>query len=88
MTASFEIILVPTIMIMVGILTFAFELIVYLLNYFILKINLELLIFIRIVLIEVLYNVLLAIIFYPLLKKLGYYIENEYQEDKILTRYF
>ena len=75
-------------MIMVGILTFAFELIVYLLNYFILKINLELLIFIRIVLIEVLYNVLLAIIFYPLLKKLGYYIENEYQEDKILTRYF
>lgn len=77
-----------TIMIMVAALTFGFELLTYLLNYFILDINLEIFVFIRILLIEVVYNLLLTIIIYPLFKKFGYYIENEYQEDKILTRYF
>lgn len=77
-----------TIMLMVAALTFALELLVYLLNFFILEINFEIFLFLKIVLIEILYNVLLTIILYPLFKKYGYLIEHEYQEDKILTRYF
>ena len=77
-----------TIMLMVAALTFAFELLVYLLNYFILDMNLEIFIFLRILIIEIIYNIILTIILYPLFKKYGYLIEREYQEDKILTRYF
>lgn len=77
-----------TIMLMVASLTFAYELIVYLLNYFMLDLNLEILIFLRILSLEILYNVLLTIIIYPLFRKFGYYIEHEYQGDRILTRYF
>lgn len=77
-----------TIMIMVAGLTFAYEIVVYLLNYFILSANLELLVFFKILAIEVVYNVILTIIIYPLLKKFGYYIEHEYNGDQILTRYF
>ena len=77
-----------TIMLMVAGLTFVYELIVYLLNYFLLDANLEIFIFLKILVIEVIYNIILTIIIYPLLKKFGYYIEHEYKDDKILTRYF
>lgn len=77
-----------TIMIMVAGLTFAFEIIVYILKYFMLDTNLEIWIFTKILIIEVIYNIILAIVFYPLFKKFGYYIEYEYKGDKILTRYF
>ena len=73
---------------MVAGLTFVYELIVYLLNYFLLDANLEIFIFLKILVIEVIYNIILTIIIYPLLKKFGYYIEHEYKDDKILTRYF
>lgn len=77
-----------TIMFMAAGLTAAYEIVVYLLNYFILDTNLEILIFLRILILEVIYNILLTIILYPLLKKFGYYIEHEYNGDRILTRYF
>lgn len=77
-----------TIMLMVGGLTFAFELIIYLLQFFILNTNLEIFIFLKILIIEVVYNIILTIILYPLFKKFGYYIEHEYYGDQILTRYF
>lgn len=77
-----------TIMLMVAGLTVVDEFIVYFLNYFILDGNLEVLIFLKILLIEVIYNIILTIIIYPLIKKFGYYIENEYKGSKILTRYF
>ena len=44
--------------------------------------------FIKILSIETIYNVLLIIIIYPLMKLTGYEIENEIKGDKILTRYF
>ena len=77
-----------TIMFMTAGLTAAYEIIVYVLNYFILDTNFEILIFLRILVVEVIYNILLTIILYPLLKKFGYYIEHEYNGDRILTRYF
>lgn len=77
-----------TIMLMVAGLTFVYEFIVYMLNYFLLNINFEIWIFLKILIVEVIYNIILTIIIYPLFKKFGYYIEHEYTGDKILTRYF
>ena len=57
-------------------------------NYFILGTNLEIFAFLKILLIEVIFNLLLTIIIYPLLQKFGYYMENEFKGNKILTRYF
>ena len=77
-----------TIIFMVAGSTIVFEIITYLLNYMILGINVEILNFIIILVIEVIYNIILTIILYSLIQKLGYYIENEYKGNKILTRYF
>lgn len=77
-----------TIIFMVAGSTIIFEIINYLLNYMILGTNIEILNFISILLIEVIYNVILTIILYSLIQKFGYYIENEYKGNKILTRYF
>ncbi len=77
-----------TIMVMVVVATIAFEVLSYLLNYVFASINVEIVNFIRILAIEVIYNLILTIIIYPILQKYGYYIENEYKGNKILTRYF
>ena len=52
------------------------------------KINIEIYSFLKILFIETIYNVLLIIIVYPLMKATGYEIENEIKGDRILTRYF
>ena len=77
-----------TIMFMVATITVSFEIVMYFANYLILETNIELIKFFEILLIELLYNLILTIIFYPLMQKFGFYIENEYKENKILTRYF
>ena len=77
-----------TIMFMVFGSTVLFEVASYFINYILFSINIELVSFIKILLIEVIYNILITIIIYPLIQKFGYYIENEYKENKILTRYF
>ena len=77
-----------TIMIMVLGSTFLAEALNYLLNYMFLSINVEIVNFIIILVIEIVYNLILTIILYPLIQKAGYYIENEYKGNKILTRYF
>lgn len=48
----------------------------------------EILTFLKMLAIEVVYNSILTIILYPLLQKAGYYIEDEFKGKKILTRYF
>ena len=60
----------------------------YIMQYMVLSINIEILQFIQILLIEVFYNVIIISILYPLMKFTGYEIENEIKGDKILTRYF
>ena len=37
---------------------------------------------------EVIYNMIITIILYSPIQKFGYYIENEYKGNKILTKYF
>ena len=77
------------IVILMGILsTVIYEIALYFMQYIVIGINLEILQFIQILLVEVIYNVIIISILYPLMKFTGYEIENEIKGDKILTRYF
>lgn len=77
-----------TIMFMTFGSTIIFEVMTYITKYILYSTNIEIFNFIIILLVEVLYNIILTIILYPMLQKFGYYIENEYKGNKILTRYF
>ena len=66
-----------TIMFMVLGATFIYEIIVYILNYIVFSTNIEIINFVRILAIEIIYNLILVIILYPLIQKFGYAIENE-----------
>lgn len=77
-----------TIMFMVAGATLISEVLIFLINYVFLSINVEIINFIKILLVEIIYNILITIILYPLIQKCGYYIENEYKGNKILTKYF
>ncbi|MFR8103592.1 MAG: rod shape-determining protein MreD [Clostridia bacterium] len=77
-----------TIMLMVIGSTFLFEIGTYILNIVIASSTIEILTFIKIVVIEVLFNTILTIILYPILQKAGYYIEDTFKGTNILTRYF
>lgn len=68
--------------------TMIYEIVVYVMRNIVIGINVEIVEFIKILLLEVLYNGLLILILYPLMKQTGYEIENEIKGDKILTRYF
>ena len=77
-----------TVLLMGVFTTMIYEVFIYVLQYIIFGTNLEILNFIKILLIEVVYNMLLIIILYPLISNVGYEIENEIKGDRILTRYF
>lgn len=77
-----------TIMVMGIVATAIFEILCYILNYIFLSTHIEIINFLKILVIEIIYNLLLTIIIYPLIQKFGYFIENEYKGNKILTRYF
>ena len=77
-----------TIMFMVLGSTIIVEVSNYLLTYMFVGSSVEIFNFIRILILEVIFNLILTIIIYPLIQKFGYEIENEYKGNKILTRYF
>lgn len=77
-----------TIMFMVFGTTIIFEILTYFISYVLYSTNVEILSFLKILIVEVIYNILITIIIYPALQKFGYYIENTYKGNKILTRYF
>lgn len=60
----------------------------YLLNVLVLETVIEVQPFIKILLVEVLYNAILTIIFYNVILKLGYLLERQFKQKNILTRYF
>lgn len=68
--------------------TAVYETIVYLLTMLRTEGTIEILAFLRILLIEMFFNGLITIIIYPLIKKAGYYLENLYDDKFILKRYF
>lgn len=77
-----------TIMFMVLGATLIYEVIIYIVNYFVFNTNVEIINFIRILSIEIIYNLIIVIISYPLMQICGYGMENIYKGNKILTRYF
>lgn len=77
-----------TIIVMVAGATLIYELGIYFLNSVVLEFEREFLFFSKILLIEILYNVLLSIIIYPLIQKIGYVIDRNFKRNNILTRYF
>lgn len=44
--------------------------------------------FLKILIIEILFNAIITIIIYPLMKKVGYYFEDSFSEKQVLTRFF
>lgn len=48
----------------------------------------ELVPFIKKLFIELIFNMVLVIILYPLIQKCGYYLENLFKNKTVLTRYF
>lgn len=77
-----------TIIFMVAGATLIYEFGLYFINSIIIGFEREYFAFIKIVLVEVLYNILLAIIVYPVMQKFGYLIERIFKKNNILTRYF
>lgn len=68
--------------------TFIFELGSYFINSIILEFEREYWYFFKILVLECLYNVLLTIILYPIIQKLGYMLDRSFKRSNILTRYF
>lgn len=77
-----------TIILMIISSTIVFELGSYLFSLVTLEINMEIISFIKILFIETLYNVIITIIIYPLIQKLGHILEETFKTRNILTRYF
>lgn len=77
-----------TIIVMVALSTILFESGYYAISSIILGFDVEILYFIKILLIEVIYNILITIIIYPLMQKSGYSIDRAFKKNNILTRYF
>ena len=77
-----------TMIIMIIICTIIYEVGSLMFNYVINSVNINLLFFARILFVECVFNVIITIILYPLITKLGYKLEKTYKDNKILTRYF
>jgi rod shape-determining protein MreD len=77
-----------TIILMVAGATLIYEFGLYFLNSIILEFDREYFAFLKIVLVETLYNILLSIIVYPIMQKFGYVIDRTFKKNNILTRYF
>lgn len=77
-----------TIMLMVIGTTLLYEIGNYVISIMRLSIQIEVLSFVRVLLIEIIYNVIITIILYPLIQKVGYKVEDVFKGQKILTRYF
>lgn len=77
-----------TIMLMIAGSTIIYEVGCYIFNVISLGITVEIISFGKILLIEVLYNIIITIILYPLIQKLGHILEETFKTKNILTRYF
>lgn len=77
-----------TLLAMVAIVTFGYELVN--MFYIIVRngLNFNIFIFLIMIIVEVLFNVLLVMIFYPLIKKIGHYFEEVFKVKRVLTRYY
>lgn len=68
--------------------TFIYEFGYYALNSIVFNFDIEFFNFLKIALVENLYNTLLLIIIYPAFKKIGYVLDRKFKKSNLLTRYF
>lgn len=76
-----------TIMLMTAGVTLICETISYIIQIIVFSLSVDA-VFIKIILIEILYNTMLVIILYPIIKRAGARLEKIFTEQKILTRYY
>ena len=76
------------VMFMVKATTAIYEIAVYVLTMLRTGRTIEVFAFSKILAVEILFNTLITIIIYPIIKKAGYYVENLFDDKYILTRYF
>ena len=77
-----------TIVGMVVVATFLYELFSYIINAMIFSYTWEFLNFTIKLIVEIIYNSIITIILYPTIQKAGYGIQDMFKENKILTRYY
>ena len=77
-----------TIILMVMASTLLYEVGIYLSKIIFAQTPLELFSFIKILIIEILFNATITIIIYPIMKKVGYYFEDSFTDKMELTRFF
>ena len=77
-----------TIILMSVVATLGYEFLQYIIRVISNNMNLELIAFLKIIAIEIIYNGILVIILYPIIQKWGYFLEEQFKGKKILTRYF
>ena len=75
-------------MLMTIVTTLICETVSYLIQIILFKLSIEVLPFIKIISIEVLYNSILIILLYPLIEKTGEALERTFKEKSILTKYY
>ena len=77
------------IMAMVTVTTIIYEIGLYIIQSVVLSYQIEQInILIKTLAIEIIFNMIITIIIYPLIKKAGYYVEGVFKESNVLTRYF
>lgn len=77
------------IMAMVTAATIIYEIGLYIIQSIVLSYSIsEIGLFIKTLIIEIMYNIIITIIIYPIIKKAGYFLEGVFKENNILTRYF
>lgn len=75
-------------MVMSAVATLVCEMISYILQIILFKLSFEVGAFVKIILIEVLFNSMIIIIIYPIIEKAGALLEKVFTENKILTKYY
>jgi len=77
-----------TILTMIAITTFIYEIGIIFLNFVINHAQIGLWYLTKTLIIEIIYNSIISIIIYPLIIKFGYIIEETFRTNKMFTRYF
>lgn len=75
-------------MVMSAISTLLCETVSYILQVILFHLSFEFLAFVKILLIEILFNTMIIIIIYPIIQKAGTLLEKVFTESRILTKYY
>ena len=75
-------------MVMSAIATLVCEIISYIYQIILFNLPIEILPFIKIIILEIIFNSIIIMIIYPLIEKGGFALEKIFTKEKILTRYY